>query len=87
MAKEYIEREAALVEVKTARNQASLGKIAATKLEKFLTKLPASDVAPVLHGRWIENDGYQICSNCGEEHCWDEYRASYCDCCGAKMDG
>lgn len=48
--------------------------------------IPAADVAPVVHGRWIEEDGYQVCSNCGEEHCWDEYRASFCDCCGAKMD-
>lgn len=23
---------------------------------------------------------------CGEEHEWDEYRAAYCDVCGAKME-
>ena len=34
---------------------------------------------------WLEEDGYQVCSNCGDEHCWDDYRASYCECCGAKM--
>lgn len=44
------------------------------------------DWHPVVHAEWIEQDGYQICSNCGEEHEWVEYRASYCDCCGAKMD-
>lgn len=48
---------------------------------------PAADVKPVRHGRWIEKDGCQICSECGEEHEWDEYRAAYCDVCGAKMDG
>lgn len=48
---------------------------------------PAADVAPVVHGRWIEENGFQICSECGEEHAWDEYRAAYCDVCGAKMDG
>lgn len=48
---------------------------------------PTIDAAPVRHGKWIEEDGYQICSNCGEEHAWDEYRANYCDVCGAKMDG
>ena len=48
---------------------------------------PVADVAPVVHGRWIEEDGCQICSECGEEHEWDEYRAAYCDVCGAKMDG
>ena len=40
----------------------------------------------VVHGRWLEEDGVQICSNCGEEHEWADYRASWCDCCGAKMD-
>lgn len=48
---------------------------------------PSADVAPVRHGRWIEDGDCQICSECGEEHCWDEYRAAYCDSCGTKMDG
>ena len=30
--------------------------------------IPAADVAEVRHGRWIEEDGIQICSECGEEH-------------------
>ncbi len=42
--------------------------------------------APVKHGHWIEEGDIQICSECGEEHSWQDYRASYCDCCGAKMD-
>lgn len=46
-----------------------------------------ADVALVRRGHWIEDGDYQICSECGEEHCWDEYRAAYCDSCGAKMDG
>lgn len=50
-------------------------------------KAPAADVVPVVHGHWIEDGDCQICSECGEEHCWDEYRAAYCDSCGAKMDG
>lgn len=51
-----------------------------------LTEFPAADVAPVRRGRWIEEDGIQICSECGEEHEWEDYRAPYCDTCGAKMD-
>lgn len=51
-----------------------------------LKNAPAADVAPVRHGHWIEGDGCQVCSECGEEHCWDEYRATYCDSCGARMD-
>ena len=38
---------------------------------------PAVDAAPVVYGTWLEEDGMQICSNCGEEHEWDDYRASY----------
>lgn len=37
-------------------------------------------------GEWIEEDGVQICSNCGEEHEWVDYRAPFCDQCGAIMD-
>lgn len=50
-------------------------------------KAKATDnVREIIRAHWIENHGVQTCSNCGEEHEWDEYRASYCDCCGAKMD-
>ena len=52
--------------------------------EDFINK---ADVAEVKHGEWIEDGEYQICSVCGEEHHWDEYRATYCEDCGAKMDG
>lgn len=46
-----------------------------------------ADVQEVRHGEWIEDDyGVQVCSECGEEHEWDEFRATYCDICGAKMD-
>lgn len=53
----------------------------------LIENIPAADVAEVKHGKWIKDEGgIVICSNCGEEHCWDEYRAPYCDQCGAKMD-
>lgn len=54
-----------------------------------LMDAPAADVAPVRHGRWIKDgdEGLIYCSECGEEHEREDYRASYCDCCGAKMDG
>lgn len=48
---------------------------------------PAVAAAPEVHGRWIEEGDIQICSNCGEEHEWQDYRAPYCDNCGARMDG
>lgn len=57
---------------------------------EYVQNLPAADVAPVVHGRWDNLDGYKtrmVCSVCG----WDvpEYGKfySYCPNCGAKMDG
>lgn len=51
--------------------------------------LPAADVAPVVHGRWLCGDYYDIgdvCSECD----WDSQMAHpsyrYCPNCGAKMD-
>lgn len=41
----------------------------------------------VRHGRWVKDGEVCVCSECGEEHAWDEYRATYCEDCGAKMDG
>lgn len=57
------------------------------RVKSMVSCFPAADVAPVRRGHWIEDGDCQICSECGEEHCWDEYRAAYCDSCGAKMDG
>ncbi len=57
------------------------------ELATIADKLPAADVRPERHGQWIEDGDYQICSECGEEHAWEDFRASYCDVCGAKMDG
>lgn len=49
---------------------------------------PTEDVAAVKHGKWItDDDGIVICSECGEEHDWDDFRPPYCDMCGAKMGG
>lgn len=58
---------------------------------------PASDVAPVVHGRWIHNPDYEswaemyMCSACNRNALTDgDYRhklSNYCPNCGAKMDG
>lgn len=53
---------------------------------KVIKDAPTVDVRPERHGRWIKDSGGTIiCSECGEEHEWETYRASYCDTCGAKM--
>ena len=54
--------------------------------------IPAADVAPVVHGRWIEktaHDGRQYfeCSNCGkQENKHTAIRGGFCWSCGARMD-
>lgn len=40
---------------------------------------------PTKRGVWITyDDGFTVCSNCGEEHEWDDFRPLYCDICGSK---
>lgn len=82
---DYISREAALTDFESCN--AENPNWTPQRVKTLLLRQPAADVAPVVHGHWIEDGDYQICSECGEEHCWDEYRAAYCDSCGAKMDG
>lgn len=52
----------------------------------YIDSEPAADVEPVRYGRWVKDGEVVVCSECGEEHAWDEYRATYCEDCGAKMD-
>ena len=85
MAKEYIEREKAIEWFMAFVHMDESDIPAETVISDLKYAIPAADVAPVRRGRWIEEDGIQICSECGEEHEWEDYRAPYCDTCGAKM--
>ena len=54
----------------------------------IINKAPVANVAEVKRGKWIaDDDGIVICSECGEEHDWDDFRPPYCDMCGARMNG
>lgn len=79
---DYISREAAL-EITTR----TCGDYAAAFAE--IRKLPAADVAPVVHGKWSDNgiEGSMLvkCSVCGFDCGANSF--SYCPNCGAKMDG
>ena len=82
MADEYIRRAEAL-EITTR----TCGDYAAAFAE--IRKLPAADVAPVVHGQWVDNgipdsilSGCSVCGfTCGSSSFF------YCPKCGAKMDG
>ena len=82
---EYIERTEAL-EITTRTR----GDYAAAWSE--IRKLPAADVAPVVHTRWAHLGGDEwCCPVCGvvitTEGSWDKPTKKYCEDCGAKMDG
>lgn len=58
-----------------------------------LLSIPATDVAPVRHGRWALNKKYgdYECSECGQGDVkamdFTNLKMRYCPNCGAKMDG
>ena len=69
----------------------------AERLKKFcidtVNNIPAADVAPVVHGKWLKPE-YEyhvgICSLCGCVPLKPAFRSTpynYCPNCGAKMDG
>ena len=64
------------------------GNWSAARYASVLSTMQAADVAPVRHGKWIEDEyGYIHCSECGSE--WDEPEPQwtpFCPMCGAKMD-
>lgn len=54
-------------------------------------KAPAADVAPVVHGQWIEDHDYLKCPKCGamvkrDFTFFDTGDWNYCPNCGAEME-
>lgn len=90
---EYIEREAAVMRLMQDG-------CSAKNVQTIMT-LPATDVAPVVHGRWLEKKTWSLgrwvswfeCSECGDrDYNAEMYEAmpfcnvsNYCPNCGAKM--
>lgn len=88
---EYIERATAVKSVlrmRRAENSVAQNRMLSI-IQMDMLKLPAADVAPVVHGRWMpfhsEAVGdVQYCSACGIGF---DAKTDYCPNCGAKMDG
>ena len=112
MAKEYIEREALISEYDKAvkwlkenshimNQQDYIERMTAMQAGKTMTEaIPAADVVPVRHGRWInicgDRESPRQCSVCLQDFAYIDgicYLVSgqrlpqYCPNCGAKMDG
>lgn len=92
---DYIERGTGVSIFRAKANMAVLSDAAPyfEKAAQMLEKLPAADVAPVVHGRWMyekTEGGFHIwrCSRCGRGmNDNPEGIDLYCYHCGAKMDG
>lgn len=55
---------------------------------KLIDEIPAADVAPVRHGRWImHDDEFGLTCECSACHIETMGDGNYCFNCGAKMDG
>lgn len=90
---EYIEKGAAITAIMSEPPDAHYPHWYADKIKS----IPAADVEPVRHGRWImgtgENGlqtGHRKCSQCGEivKYGYSLYGVhNFCNYCGAKMDG
>ena len=87
---EYIEREKAIERIQPrVKPQTVYGEGYLQAIEHatdILTLLPAADVQPVRHGKWIDD---KTCSNCGFDILYN-YGISgtkYCPDCGADMRG
>lgn len=93
---EYIKRETVTNHLDACMD--TLWKPEIVALKCFVEGIPAADVAPVRHGKWVhsryENCSEQFemvkCSCCGREAYAMAFYVrdgNYCPNCGAKMDG
>lgn len=94
---EYIERKALDKALTSAAvNDKDKNRRTWTTAICILHDLPAADVAPVVHGRWIDRGDYVTtaygslpvnrCSECHMDVTLEDFD-SYCPNCGARMDG
>lgn len=94
---DLISRKELLKDIKTGRNQGTLGKCAAEKLSKYVKAAPAVDAEPVRHGRWeygswenghwVKGNDRCRCSACHRDFVVDNLNIwNGCPHCLAKMD-
>ena len=88
---EYIKKKDIEQKIQDGLNNLVLGHDAIEVLG-MIYEMPATDVAPVRHGRWVQckyMDKSAKCSECGGYHTRftvNERYPKYCPHCGAKMD-
>ena len=90
---EYIERDAVLKDLEAAEKHGGMGMIIANTLKQYVKRVPAADVVPVVHAKWVFNGICTSCSACGSnkptkahDHKLASREVRFCYFCGAKMD-
>lgn len=101
---EYIDRQALLDAITPTKEDKQISLYGAVAdFISLVCDVPTADVAPVVHGEWLNIEGdytFAACSICetayevateeeAEKGLWDAFMCShrYCPNCGAKMDG
>lgn len=57
-------------------------------IKNTINSIPAADVTPAVHGRWImHDDEFGLTCECSVCHIETMGDGNYCPNCGAKMDG
>lgn len=93
MPDEYISREAALKAANEWVSEACMAPVMrVSRLFDKLAKVPAADVAPVVHARWKRVRSNWYCTGCNKGYRITKGAQmassfSYCPNCDAKMDG
>ena len=84
---EYIKKSYAVDAVLDVYYNTSDIDLSGEKLEAAILKIPAADVAPVRHGRWLcvdtDTEQFFLCNRCKKKEYWE---SDYCPSCGAIMN-
>ena len=92
---EYIKKEDIEQKIQDGLNNLVLGHDAIEVLG-MIYEIPAADVAPVRHARWVDNHctacgmmpmGDEMWKHCDFEPPRFEWFMDYCPICGCRMDG
>lgn len=85
---DLISRSALMKYINENHSYAGLPMAAHICTMELLTYAPAVKAVEIVHGRWIHDDEYDICSNCNNPIIMNRLRPDrWCKNCGAKMDG
>lgn len=59
------------------------------EIEEIIDEMPSADVRENIHGEWIRQEYYCVCSNCHKYYIsiGDKYDFNFCPRCGADMRG